>query len=221
MTDRQNNSINMFGATNEVLQTFKAVWQGRAPFAAQAKILADVISQLDDPLIARGRDTTGISGDKASYQLHAAAKADYIGDIIQAYALDHADQTLYRSMIFGAGEVVRMADAESHAKLLEVYNKGTELFKDLQNYGLEQDDLDTLKSDAGHFKEQMAHPRTAIGEKKEAGKSIDSLIRTANDALYRMDKMINTFTAHSPSFVGQYKSARNIVDRGGAKKAEG
>ncbi len=219
MTDRQNNQYSMIKATDDVLQKHKPVWQPRLTFANVVKIIEDALPLLAAAAQERGRDTSGIAVDKHSLQLSVAHKADYIGDIIQAYALEHDNMELYRAMMFSWSEVLHLADNESYAKMMEVYNQGTSLFTPLKDYGLAQADLDRLKADADAFSAKIAAPRTAVGEKKDAGQTIDEIIRTCTAALHRLDKMINTFAAQSEAFVNQYKSARIIVDAGHGKKA--
>lgn len=220
MTDRQNNQYNMIKTTDDVLQKFKPVWQSRLTFANVVKIIEDALPQLATAAEERGKDTSGIAADKYSLQLSAAHKADYIGDIIQAYALEHNNMELYRAMMFSWSEVLHLADNESYAKMKEVYNTGSgDLFEKLKDYGLEQEDLDKLQTDADAFNAKIAAPRTAVGEKKDAGQTIDETIRACAAALHRLDKMINTFASKSEAFVNQYKSARIIVDAGHGKKA--
>ncbi len=218
MTDYQNNHYNMIEATNDVLQRYKAVWQPRLTFGKVVKIIEDALPLLIAAAQERGKDTSGIAVDKGSLELSAAHKADYIGDIIQAYALEQDNQELYRAMMFSWGDLVNMPDNEAYAKMREVHARGTELFEQLEDYGLKQADLDKLFADAEGFKTKMAAPRTAIGEKKDAGQNIDALIRTCAAALHRLDKMINTFADQNASFVNQYKSARIIVNAGRGKK---
>ncbi len=221
MTDYQNNHYNMIKATNDVLQKFKPVWTARLTFANVVKIIEDALPLLADAAVQRGKDTSGITGDKHALELSASHKADYVGDIIQAYALEHNNQELYRAMMFSFGDLLHMADNESYAKMMEVYNAGSgDLLETLKGYGLEQEDLDKLKADADAFNAKIPAPRTAVGEKKDAGQTIDETIRACAAALHRLDKMINTFASKSESFVNQYKSARIIVDAGHGKKAE-
>lgn len=222
MTDRQNNSINMIdNVDNNALQPYKTVWQSRKPFAAAAAVIARVRIDLQDPMIKRGKDTTGTTEDRDAVLHNAAIKADYIGDIIQAYALDQHDNDLYRTMMFSYSDLERMSVPEAHAKMMEVHAKGTGLFTALSDdYGLEQDDLDELKADADMVDLKKGGNRAAVGEKKEAGKNIVTLISQATAALHKMDKTIATFAKASPEFVAAYRNARIIVDSGHGKKGQ-
>ncbi len=221
MTDRQNNQYKMIDATYGALQSFQNVWNVRQTFANVVAIIGAALPQIAAAAELRGRNTTGVAEDKETLQLHAAHKADYVGDIIQAYALEADNKELYRAMTFNWGDIINMADAESYAKMMEVYHTAapSDLFETLKNYGLEQADLNMLKADADAFNAKISAPRAAVGEKKDAGRSIDELLRACAAALHRLDKMINTFAAKSESFVNQYKSARIIVDAGHGKKA--
>ncbi len=217
MTDRQNNVARMMGTVLVVLNNYKGVWSSRASFATLVDRLQDISDKLQDPMVKRGADSTGITADKKSLKLRAAHKADYIGDIIQGYAMDKNDQELYRAMMFSWGDLVNKADAESYAKMNEVLEKATTLFADLKDEGLLQDDLDELAKLAGDFYDKIPAKRVAVGEVKEAGAQIESLEHDGSLLLHRMDKSINTFALASSSFVNQYKSARIIQDLGHGK----
>ncbi len=212
MKSKFENTRNMWGATLGVLTKYEDVIRKRAPFMRHVATLREAERQMDAASLEQGKDLTGIRDDKDAWQMRAAEKADYIGDILQAFALDNDNQELYRAMMFGVYDIVHLRDNIAYDKIMEVHGLGKKYEQELAEYGLQDGDLEELAEYAAAFKGKINAPRGAIVKRSVATDDIPAIARMGNKALHVMDKMINTFAKEYPDFVAEYKKARIIVD---------
>lgn len=214
MNDYQQATTNMWAATDAVLVRYKTIWQPRVPFLKAVTTFRDARTAITSPAVVQQSNTTGIAEDKETLELRAALKADYAGDIIQAYALDNNNNELYRAMMFSADGIMHLSSEASYNKMQEVLDKATTLQTNLLDYGLEAADVAGLGAAVAAYHAKLSAPRDATVQKSSATQSIAQLLKSGNGALYRMGKMINTFVVASPDFVREYKAARIIVNTG-------
>jgi len=215
MKKRIENARNMWGVVDEVLIKYEPVITIRPPFMRQVALLRNAITVMDRAALVKIKELEGIAEDKNMLELKAAEKADYVGNILQAYALDHEDHELYRAMMFSTYDIVDMRDTLGFDRMMDVYQKAYRLRNELMEYGLTTVDLDALEAAAQAFKAKTAAPRSAIVERSMATDDVDTAYHLAGKALHSMDKMIDTFTKESPALVAAYKKARIMVDLGG------
>ena len=211
----------MWGNVSNVLAKYEGVFNARPAFMRYVSAFNTAIAIMDEAAEKQGKELGGISIDKETLELKAATQADYVGDIIQAYALEQENNELYRAMMFSASEIMHLRDTVAYDKMREVYSTAATLQEKLYDYGLAKEDMYELDLAIGAYKAKLDAPRGAITERGVATDTIGNTIKAGNRALYGMDKMINTFATVKPDAVAEYKKARIIIDNATGRDGKG
>lgn len=220
MNQKDLNRLNMWKAVYAILQQYKDVWKGNAPFSAavdELKALIDAAGEADKK--QKAGKTTGITKDKESLADIAIASTTKVTKVARAYALKERDHKLYAAVNYDKGILDNTPLDELEARLQGMLDAALTVKDKLGDYGLpERADTDAAAA-IEEFKKETPATRAAIAGRKAVTGSVPDIIRAGRQKLLFMDDLVHLYD-EPPAFASTYKAARVIVNAGGRHEDE-
>ena len=219
MTRDQENRLNMFFTTQEVLVDHNATW-GATPAMVDANAAFDAnIAALRTAVARQVTDITGHAKDKARALDALVALTLRMSGCVMAYAETTDNQALAEAMNIVPSELYKYRDSIVAERCQGVHDAANTHIANLAPYGIVAADVNSLQSAIDKYVALIPRPRTKITERKGATSEIGLLIRDTQRLLgRRMDMLMRGFMISHPDFYRQYQNARIIVDQGGQKE---
>jgi hypothetical protein len=213
MNKNQEDTLNMFQATSQVLQNNSAVWTGNVPFATSVKQLNVNIQQIETLQEQQVADITGVTVDKKAQRIALAAQIYYVASIIAFYATDTNNASLRLSVLDTRSRLLAMRENDLVAKAANVVQAATDNAASLTAYGLVPADITNLSTILSTYQAMMGTPRDAQVETESATNQMAPLISATSKLLKSaIDRGIELFKASNGDFYNQYFIARKTIN---------
>jgi hypothetical protein len=214
MTTKQENTITMWQLIIDFLTLNQSIWLTTLTFKnivdrfLAKRILAATY------VTTQTIQTKGATTDKANALIVAIDEGVRISSIIQAYATDINDNTLFTDMNFPKSNLNKLADTDKVIKLRFIHSTATTLLLPLTPYEINQITLDDYKIFINNYDALLTRPRQRRVSIKEATTNLSSIITAGNKDLKTLDKISSIFKISHPEFYAQYFLSREIIDLG-------
>ncbi|MGD8780854.1 MAG: hypothetical protein PVH88_18050 [Ignavibacteria bacterium] len=95
-----------------------------------------------------------------------------------------------------------------------IYNLAAGLKTELADYGISEEDIESIKNNADEFAEAMGITGAAGAESKERTAGLQTIFEEVDDLLYdKIDKLVEIFKTSNKAFYEGYFNVRQIIDR--------
>ena len=211
MTDRQNNKLASYAATETVLDEHA---DALAPIPAAVRAADDfrtLLTELRDAI--RDQSDYAPEGEAKQALRDALTKAAVpVAQAVAAWAEEEGDVTLADQLDLTKRDFSHSREQDALDLAALVHDKATEHAAALADYGIAPDTLTDLDAHITAFADALSAPRHAIAERKAPTEAIERLFPQIDRVLTRrLDRLVEQ-TAGTP-FYSEYKTAREIVDR--------
>ena len=140
-------------------------------------------------------------------------KADILNDQVETYALITGNLALEAKMSASMSDLVKLNNNQFVMKVQEVVVESeTHLDPLLNDYGVNEGQLEDLKNDLDSFCALQGMPRAYQISSAVATKNLDELFKQAHDTLQKLDKAMKLFKRRDANFYNGYLAARVVVD---------
>lgn len=215
MTDKQENKLSMYRATETVLNDNIAIWTGNALFTTVKTALSAKIAAL---LTARQRQQeiiTGIATDKQVLRKIMTTKAGSIAAKVVIYAEDTNNNELLNEVKVGNSRLDKERDDAIAGICQNILDHANDNLVALAAYGITAPMLADLQTAITTYAAKVPKPRVAQAAKKAVTTEITNLIKDIDKTLkVRVDKLMEDYKTTETEFYNTYKSAREIIDLG-------
>ena len=180
-------------------------------------IIKNELLGINNAVEAAQQDQAGakvfLGKNKAQLKRIIAEKADILNDQVETYALITGNLALEAKMSASMSDLVKLNNNQFVLKVQEVVVESENHLDPLLNdYGVNEGQLEDLKNDLDSFCALQGTPRAYQISSVIATKSLDELFKQAHDTLQKLDKAMKLFKRRDANFYNGYLAARVVVD---------
>lgn len=197
-----------------IISEHNAVWQSNVPFAeAYASF-----TQRVDGLKAYIDGQLALMGSHSILKREAAGalitEALRIEQILRFYATKTGNEVLFRALKHSFSDWNRFKEVERVALSTKLADDLEAHLPALVDYGLTQNDLDSLRALIDAYKVRLSEPRNKIVHRAVLTQSIRQAIIELDEILrFQLDNFVYSLKAAQPDFVQLYRFARNVIQQ--------
>lgn len=219
MNRDQFNRTEMFDTVSAYMTANNSIWTTNVAMGVTVADLSAGNTAIDTKAGKQQAPITGAADEKESVRLDFEEKILEIADQLSALANKNNNANLAAQVDLTLSGLDKLADDELEETGKRVGDLATANIAALADYGILPADvtaLDTLKT---KFHTVKSAPRAAIAGRAGETSTMPQMI-TNNTSLLRnrLDKQMTKYKKLKPEFYAGYRSARVIVDRGGAQR---
>ncbi|MFI5218325.1 MAG: hypothetical protein ACHQNT_02470 [Bacteroidia bacterium] len=220
MTKDQEDILNMYQATDDILQTHNAVWAANVPFAAVVTQLEADVDAIEDLRDIQEADTTGVAQDKQNKRQDLENQTYTAGSIIGFYASSVNNRELLEKVNFTRTELKEARDNELPGMAEQVHEEAVANAVAVLPFGLTGAMTTALDTAISGFVTYISKPRAAKSETSAATGQLPPLFDDTTKLLAeQIDGGMELFRVSSPAFYNEYFNARIIVNSPTLKRA--
>ncbi len=159
------------------------------------------------------KDTSGLARDKQKSKKQLAEIIFLVSGAIRTYAYDTSNTLMYNAVKQPVSKIAAMGDTVLLVYTENVKKIAVKNFKELEAYGLTQENMDKFDADSYDFLHRMTRPREAIAEKSTATIKIKETIRELRNLVVgNLDNAMVNYINSDSVFYEEYEQIREIVD---------
>ncbi len=220
MTKDQEDTLNMYEAVDEVLQTFNAVWVGNVPFAAAVGEFEGNINDIEDLRDQQEEDTKGVTQDKQNKRQALEDQTFTIGSIIVFFASNTNNRKLLEKVNFTRTDLKEARDNELPGMSEQVHQEAVTNAVALLPYGVTPLLITALGNAIAAFVDYISKPRAALIETSAATEQLPPVFVDTDKVLTeKLDGGMELYRVSNNNFYTQYFNARIIVNSPTQKRA--
>lgn len=213
MRKRHENKLGMYLRVYDLLESNSDI---TSSIPALANTINEFKSSIDEIRAASEEASTASAGKTKAKSQSKKELIDAlipVGAGLNVFAKVQKDDNLMAIAKFKKTNFRNLRDTEIANRAETLYQKAIEKAAEIQNYGVTQEQIDTLAAKIQAYKDSFSDKEAAELERKEAHKSLQELFAEADSTLKEfIDVMIETKKEVAPEFYGQYQEARKIKD---------
>jgi len=216
MNNVSKNQVNAIRATIQFCVNHADATKGIPAFAVALQTASNKLLLIDQLDQLASTTTKGVTLDTNALRLSMELQALKCANAVMAYATSVNNNTLKASVNFTKAKMEKMRKDEVDDTCQTIIEAAQKYFDNAKNFGIDENDVNDLKTTISLYRTSVQNPRQAIIAKADANKQIKELIREVLDVIFKgvMDAMVRTLEKSNPSFVTQYFYAREILDLG-------
>ncbi len=209
----QENQLNMFMSTEQVLNDNSTLWNSIPAIVTAVADFTTALNKLKDAVEVQQTPIVGFAKNKRNALLAMANFALQVKGGVMAYAEAVGDKALQESVNFSFTKLVSVSDTISAERCQVIKDVAQPIISQLNSYGITNAMLNQLQQLIDAYSALIPSTRIAIGKRKLATKNIALYTKQTSSILKsRMDKLMLQFTQSAREFYEQYISAREIID---------
>lgn len=215
----QEDALNMYQATADVLAVNAAVYAGNIPFEQAVVELNENVLSIQELRDQQEEDITGVAEDKQLKRQTLENLAFQAGSIITFYASSTGNRPLVEKVNFTRTELVRSRDNELPGMASQIHDEAVTNAVAVLPYGLTAAMTAALSTALGDYVRSISKPRTAKGGTMSATERLPQLFAATTTLLEeRIDRGMELYISNA-DFYAQYFNARVIVNSPTLKRA--
>lgn len=193
-------------AQTAIVENFTAFYQSFQRFKAKVNAIS-IIAQQEDLIIL------GFAQDKSHAKMRITAMGADIASLIYAYAVEINSPLLKNEVNYSLSKLRKTKDDLLPVRLKNIYERGVTHRSALEEYGINEQLLESFNDLIEAYKEKVPNPRRGVSTKKNVKSNMKLLFKEADEILkQQMDKRIVALKIQYPDFVSEYKSNRMLID---------
>ncbi len=214
MNSKQQSKYNMYLVSDEFLTANNSITVGLPKFEDFNSAFRGGIAQIQVSNEQQSFDKSGIAGNKSQLRKLLVALGADTARKIQAYAKIGDNQILLSESKFTVSDLKNATDSELEAYSKSIYDMGQTYFRGLALYGISTETQLALSKAITDFKVAIPTPRNGAISTKQSTEQIAKAIITCDEALDKIDALVEIVRVSQPDFYSGYKSARKIIETG-------
>jgi len=204
----------MYLVSDEFLTSNSSIVMGLPRFNEFNVTFKSGISQIRTSNEQQSFDKSGIAGNKSQLRKLVVTQGADVSRKIQAYAKVENNPILLSESKFTASDLKNATDSELEAYSQSIYDKGQAHLQDLILYGVTAESLMTLSKAIVDFKVATPTPRNGTISTKQSTEQIAKGFVISDEALDKIDALVEIVRLSQPDFYSGYRSARKIIETG-------
>jgi len=213
MIKEQEDKLNMYQASDGVLQTNNGVWTANTGFAGVVSALEGKIDDIEDLRDQQEEDTTGVTVEKQDARIDLEKNTFTVGSLIAIYASVNKKRKLFNKVNYGKSELSKARDNELPGMSAQVYEEAVANATPCLAFGLTAGMTTALQTSMSTFVSNISKPREAITETSAATEQLPPVFAAVDKILAeQIDKGMELYRESNPDFYTDYFNARIIVN---------
>jgi hypothetical protein len=213
MNKDQEDNLNMYQATDSVMQAHNAVWNLNVPISDAVQRLEDNIDDIENLRDIQETDITGVTLDKDNKRQELEDSTYTVGSILSFYASTVNNQKLLKKINFTRSELRNARDNELPGMSEQVHAEAVANAAAVLPFGLTAAMTAALLASLTSYVDHIARPRQALTETSAATEQLPPLFTSTTKLLEeQLDKGMELYRVSNPDFYTQYFNARIIVN---------
>ncbi|MGD8777877.1 MAG: hypothetical protein PVH88_02830 [Ignavibacteria bacterium] len=214
MNKRQSNKLNMYNAVITFLQNNQQAYSAMPAMQAQVTELENKTQNIIDSDAEREGVRAGKIANKLKEEKELHEVLNKVISALFVYAQIIENNEIKDEADYSSYELIKMRDNDFLEKGYAIYNLAAGLKTELADYGISEDDIESIKTNADEFAEALGIAGAAGAESKEKTAGLQAIFDDVDDLLYdRIDKLVEIFKTSDEAFYEGYTNARQIIDR--------
>jgi hypothetical protein len=220
MTKDQEDKLNMYQATDGVLQTNNGVWTANTGFAGVVTTFEGRVDDIEDLRDQQEEDTTGVTEDKQESRDDLERNTHKVGSLVALYASVSGNRKLFKKVNYTKSELRNARDNELPGMSAQVHEEAAANALAVAAYGLTSGMITTLQTSMSTYVSNISKPREAITETSAATEQLPPVYAAIDKILEeQIDKGMELYRESDPDFYTDYFNARIIVNSPTQKRA--
>jgi len=220
MTKDQEDTLNMYQSTDDVLIANAAIYAANLPLTAAVGDLDAAIDAIGDLRDQQEEDTKGVTEDKQQNRQTLEDQTYTIASIIVFYASGINNRTLLQKVNFTRSELTRARDNELPGMSEQVHQAAVANAAAILPFGVTATMITDLNSSLQTYVDSISKPRAAKSDTSAATDQLPQQFADTTKLLEeRIDKGMELYRVSNSAFYAAYFNARIIVNSPTRKRA--
>ena len=215
MNSKQQSRYNMYLVSDEFLNADNSITQILPKFQEFYAAFQDGILQIRSSSEQQSIDKSGIADTKSQLRKLLIAQAADGSRKVQAYAKVENNLTLLSEVKFSISDLKLATDEELETYARSIHTKIKAHLADLTSYGLTPESQNYLSKLIVDFKVATPTPRNGTISTKQSTEQMAKGFVISDEALDKIDALVEIVRISQPDFYSGYRSARKIIGTGG------
>lgn len=221
MNNYQTNIYRMFLAVQNYLTGQTAITTKISALGRAITKFNDKVKEIEDIDSGKLKLSSGKAVTKSELKKELSEQLSKVASAMFTYADENKMTELKARSDYSDWDFKKKKDADLSVTAKAIYDDALPLVTTLAEYGIVQDDIELLEDLIADFKAAIGESGSAKSKKSGATKALITAFNEARKILDdEIDKHANTLKKDNLNFFNEYKSARVILDYGGAHPAE-
>ncbi len=219
MTTKQESKLSMYMTVRDLLKEDAVILKSLPDFEMYETMLIDSISNIQ--LIREDQELckTGIAVNKSRLKNILITKAIEISRKMVIYAELQENNILKEEINYTLTDFSRCADTILKDRCQIILERANENIAPLTSFSINNERIIEFEKALNEFNEFIPKTRLGITEKKEATSKITDLFEKADEALHKLDLIVELLADTQVYFYKRYKNTRKVVYSGTRKIA--
>jgi uncharacterized membrane protein len=211
MNSKQQSKYNMYLTTDEFLTANSSVTLLLPNFSRFNATFQNGILEIRMSNEQQSFDKSGIAGNKSQLRKLLVTLAADASRKTQAYATIENNQILLSESKFTESHLKKASDSELEAYAQGIYDKSREHIQDLIPYGITEETQTAFLKAIADFRMAIPTPRNGTISTKLSTDQIAKAFVSCDEALGKIDALVEIVRISHPEFYNGYRSARKII----------
>ena len=220
MTKDQEDILNMYESSDDVLQENNTVWSANIPFKTAVEAFEAQVDTINNLRDRQEANTTGVTQDKENKRITLETRAYQIGSIVAFYGSVSNKRELLKKVSFTQTKLSEARDNELPGMANQIHQGATDNAAALLAYGITDAMITNLQTAIDDFVTYISKPRAAKADTSAATaqmvKAYDDADKTLKE---QIDKGMELYRFANDTFYINYFKARIIVNSPTLKRA--
>lgn len=220
MKKEQEDTLNMYQSTFDILVANAATYAANLPFTTAVGNLDTAIEAIGDLRDQQEEDTKGVTEDKQNNRQTLEEETYTIASVIIFYASGINNRTLLQKVNFTRSELSRARDNELPGMSEQVHQAAVANAAAILPFGVTATMITDLNTSLQTYVDSISKPRAAISDNSAATEQLPQLFADTTKLLEEsLDKGMELYRVSASAFYAAYFNARIIVNSPTHKRA--
>ena len=219
MNALQLNKSRMYGATTQVLDNHRSLFESMAELAVAYQQLKEKMILIDRYRQVQEVNNSGLTRNKGTLREELTTQLLRISSALTAHAAAGNDQVLQAKVAYSLSDLKKSPDGILYDIAVLVNGLATAAATQLQTYFVGPEELARFDRLTNEFKTVLPLRRAAASISKASTSNISELFHEIDTLLkVKIDLLLKPFRFTQPDFYKAYRNARALVNYGGRGK---
>lgn len=209
------NKFRMFQTVNEVVETYKSIWETVPVFVLIVSEFRSLLARIMDTAQAAGVDLTGVTGGKNNALGSLGSLLFEICSSLALFAERTKNAALHAKVFLPEYAIKRKKEADLIIFANEVVSLVNQYKASMADYSIKEADILKLTELIAAAKKEIPVPGGMYNEKKSAHSDLENLFAETDVFLEKqLDKAVDGIRSEGLAFFNAYQNSRNIKNIG-------
>lgn len=214
MTGKQETKLTMYVGVDKQVMDNSTIVNQLPNFQFNYEKFKETIAAIQVTTGIQVFDKSGFGSEKDLYREELVRLVADTARKMMAFAVNQNNQVLLKEVDITESTLKRSRDTILKELAQGIFNRAQTYLPLLSDYGLNDANLEALKSAIAAYSEAIPKPRLSIAEQKQATLQLAKLFEEADTYLDKMDVLVEIVRTNQIGFYEAYRNARKLINVG-------